>query len=377
MINARNIVTLSANTSWYLYNFRASTIQAFIEQGFQVICLSPKDEYSRKLQALGCEWRDIRVDNKGTNPLKDFLLFLNFFLFYKKVRPLITFHFTIKNNIYGTFAAFLLNVPVINNITGLGTAFINKNITSMFVSILYKLSQPLAQKVCCQNQEDFDLLVKQQLVPVHSLELLPGSGVNLKRFHPSLRNSFRGQKRVFRFLFAGRMLADKGLHELIGAMKIINNNDRRCDLWMCGFTDSKNISAIPSEILEEWKILKWIKWIGATDSIEKIMAEVDCVVLPSYREGMPRCILEANAMALPVVATDVPGCRNIVSHGHNGLLCSPQSIPSLKEAMTVMLQMSEARRELMGDEGHKIVTQNYDEQLVVQSAINEVKKIIS
>jgi glycosyltransferase involved in cell wall biosynthesis len=370
----KKIVSLSANTSWYLYNFRASTIHAFIEKGFQVICLSPKDDYSQKLQALGVEWKELSIDSKGINPFKDLFLAAKFFMLYRKIRPSIAFHFTVKNNIYGTFSAFLLNIPVVNNITGLGTAFIHKNITSVIVRILYKLSQPLAKQVCCQNQEDFDLLLKQNLVPKNCLILLPGSGVNLTRFHPSLRDSFRDQKRVFRFLFAGRILADKGLYELIDAMKIVNAQGINCELWICGFTDSINSSAIPMEVLEEWRANQWVKWVGVSDAVEGIMAQVDCLVLPSYREGMPKCILEANAMSLPVITTDVPGCRNIVSHNVNGLLCKPRDALSLSKAMIDMYKMSEAERASMGEAGHRLIARSYDERLVIQSAVDAVMR---
>ena len=372
MKQIKKIVTLSANTSWYLYNFRASTIQAFIEQGFQEICLSPPDTYSKKLQALGAECKELNIDSKGKNPFKDLLLLIKFFILYREIQPSIAFHFTVKNNIYGTFAAFLLSIPVVNNITGMGTAFIHNNLTSIAVRMLYKLSQPLAHQICCQNQEDFDLLAKQGLVPINKLILLPGSGVNLKRFYPGLRDAFRNQKRLFRFLFAGRMLSDKGLYELIEAMHILNTNNIECELWMCGFADAANSSVIPAEILEEWKTNQWVTWIVASDVVEDIMAQIDCLVLPSYREGMPKCILEANAMALPVITTDVPGCRNIVSHNINGLLCKSRDTLSLSKAMMYMVEMPEADRAEMGEAGRKLIAQNYDEQLVVQSAVDAV-----
>lgn len=372
----KKLIILSANTSWYLYNFRASTIRAFVEQGHRVMCLSPKDDYSKRLQALGCEWMELKVDNKGKNPFKDLSLFVRYLLIYGKVKPFIAFHFTVKNNIYGTLAAFLFNIPVINNITGLGTAFINSNFTSRVVQFLYKLSQPLAQKIFCQNQEDFDLLVRHNLAPESRLGLLPGSGVDLERFHPRLRDSFKDENRLFRFLFAGRMLSDKGLYELIDAMREINKQDFKCDLWLCGFVDSENSSVIPDKILESWKINKWIKWIGPSDRVEEVMAQVDCLVLPSYREGMPKCILEANAMSLPVVTTDVPGCRNIVKNGLNGLICSPRDSSALAAVMTKMINMPSADRNLMGQAGREIVTNSYDERLVIQSAVDVVNNNI-
>jgi len=237
-------IILSANTSWYLYNFRKSTILAFLDEGYGVVCLSPRDEYSIKLQSLGCDWQQLNIDNKGINPLSDLYLLARMFLKYRKIKPIAIFHFTVKNNIFGTFASFLARIPAINNVTGLGTAFINNNIISFIVRMLYRLSQPLAHKVFCQNQDDFDLLKMRGLVPAKSLALLPGSGVDLARFHPDLRKPFQDHKRIFRFIYSGRMLADKGLYELMHAMSDINKLEIQCHLWVCGFADAKNKSAI-------------------------------------------------------------------------------------------------------------------------------------
>jgi glycosyltransferase involved in cell wall biosynthesis len=363
-------VTLSSNTSWYLYNFRASTIRRLVADGHRVVCLSPEDNYSQKLvQDLQCEWMPLVIDNKGSNPLRDASLVLQFWRYYRRLKPVAAFHFTIKNNVYGTWAARSLGVPAINNVSGLGTAFIRSGLVTAIVRLLYRASQPFAHRVFCQNEEDFAHLVDTGLVARRRLQLLPGSGVDLDRFHPALREKHSGP---FRFLYAGRMLADKGLNELIAAVFSINANGVHCSLWLSGFADVENVSAIAGKQLEAWAGHPGIEWLGPSDSMEQVYAAVDCVVLPSYREGMPRSLLEAGAMGLPVVATDVPGCRNIVKDGFNGLLCEARNTESLQGALLKMLQMTHAERAVMGENGRSRVSRMYDEKLVVDAAVRAV-----
>lgn len=373
--NASRTVTLSSNTSWYLYNFRASTIRRLLAEGFRVVCLSPQDDYSRKLvDDLGCEWRPLVMDNQGSNPFKDAGLVYQFWRHYSALQPSAALHFTIKNNVYGTWAARALGVPAINNVSGLGTAFIRGGLVSTVVRLLYKTSQRFAHRVFCQNEEDFAQLVESKLVAPRQLELLPGSGVDLDRFHPSLLATHNGP---FRFLYAGRMLADKGLAELVDAVRSINANGIRCNLWLSGFADVDNVSSISRRQLETWGAQPGFDWLGPSDSMERIYAAVDCVVLPSYREGMPRSLLEAGAMGLPVVATDVPGCRSIVAHGVNGLLCRARDSESLREALQDMLRMSHAERAAMARNARAIVSQKYGDQLVVEATLRAIESAAS
>jgi glycosyltransferase involved in cell wall biosynthesis len=338
------------------------------------VCLSPEDDYSQRLmQELGCQWLPLKMDNKGSNPFKDAGLVFQFWRYYRKLEPVAALHFTIKNNVYGTWAARLLGVPVINNVSGLGTAFIRNGLVPVIVRLLYKTSQPFAHRVFCQNEEDFALLVGSKLVARQRLELLPGSGVDLDRFSPTLREDHTGP---CRFLYAGRMLADKGLNELIAAVRSINANGIQCSLSLCGFADVDNVSSISHQQLEQWAEHPGIDWLGPSDSMEQVYAAVDCVVLPSYREGMPRSLLEAGAMGLPVVATDVPGCRNIVKDGFNGLLCEARNTESLQRALQTMLMMTPAARATMGANGRRLVAQKFDEKLVVDAAVRAVTSAI-
>lgn len=374
MTSQRSTITLSANTSWYLFNFRGSTIRALVAAGHRVVCLSPPDDYSRRLAGLGAEWRPLAMDNAGTHPGRDLALLWRLLRQYRALRPMVAFHFTIKNNVYGTWAARALGIPAVNNVSGLGTAFIRPGPVAAVVRALYRLSQPLAHRVFCQNSEDFDLLRQRRLVPADRLVLLPGSGVDLQRFQPRLRVP-RTPGSPLRLLYAGRMLADKGLYELIEAVGRLNEHGVRCELSLCGFVGAANVSAISEASLQQWARRPGVRWLGPSDDMPQVYAHADAVVLPSYREGMPRSLLEAAAMALPVVATDVPGCRHIVRHGESGLLCEARSADALFDALEHLLALTDVERAALGDAGRARVEAEFDEQLVVKAAMAVVDEV--
>ena len=374
MDECSKIVTLSANTSWYLYNFRQSTIKRLIGKGYSVVCISPFDEYSKELMDLGCEYYDLEMQNKGTNPFKDIKTFLKLLFIYLKLKPFAAFHFTVKNNIFGTWAGLISNTPSINNVSGLGTAFIRDGLISIVVRLLYKCSQPFAHRVYCQNPEDFDLLIDKKLVNKDKLFLLPGSGVDLKRFNSDSVKYSKNEQ--FTFLYVGRILADKGLFELIKAYKNLKIKKINCELWICGILNAENISSISKTQIEDLKDIPGIRWLDQEKYIENIYKQVDCVVLPSYREGMPKTLLEAGSMGLPSVATNVPGCRNIIQDNVNGFLCRAKDARDLEQAMTKALNLSKNEYEKMSINARNIVKNNFDEKIVIDSALNALDSIL-
>jgi glycosyltransferase involved in cell wall biosynthesis len=369
--NGIGTVVLSANTSWYLFNFRSATIRRLVAEDFRVVCLSPQDEYSDRLLELGAEWCPLSMDSAGSNPFKDFVVFARFLRQYRRLQPVAALHYTIKNNIYGTWAACAAGVPAINNVSGLGTAFVRRGVVASLARLMYRLSQPMASRVFCQNPDDRDLLLRKHIVPPERLACLPGSGVDLRRFNPGLRKHRSGP---FRFLYAGRMLSDKGLHELVGAMRSLYEEGAQATLWLCGFPGVSSVSAVDACQLEIWGQEPYIEWMGPTDVIEEVLAQVDCVVLPSYYgEGVPRSLLEAGAMGLPIITTDTPGCRHAVEDGVNGFLCQPRSIDSLAGTMRRMIALSEGERCALGERGRQRVEKHFNEDFVVEATLVAVR----
>lgn len=362
------VIVFSANTSWYLYNFRQSSIKAFIDKGHTVYCISPLDNYSEKLMSeFGCHWYNVDMDNKGYNVYKDIITVSQLLRLYHKIRPDYVFNYTLKNNVYGTWAAKIYGAVVINNVCGLGTAFINNNLISKIVRVLYKLSQPYADKVFCQNPDDFSMLSSNKLVNKFKLELLPGSGVNTEKFHPIFCKSYQS---VFTFLFVGRILSDKGLNELIEAANLLYQQNFEFKLQICGFIDNKNKSSISIDVVNQWIKYPFIEWLGSSDDIVSVYAKADCVVLPSYREGMPKTLIEAGAMGLPSVATDVPGCKHIIKDGYNGFLCEPRNSKSLADAMKKILTLPVDDYKIICINARLKVEKEFDESIVIDKTIS-------
>lgn len=368
-------ISLASNSSWYLYNFKSSLIKALMEEGYYVLCISPHDRYSEKLEKICSMHLNIPIISKKTSPFHDLRILYNFFKIYLKYNPMVCFHFTIKPNIYGAIAAKLLGLKVINNITGLGTTFIHNNFISMIVRLLYRISQPFADKVFCQNQDDLELLKNNGLVNEKKLILVPGSGIDIEKFSPI--NSTKKPNEIFTFVYIGRLLVDKGLRELVDAVCKLNKNKLVCRLEIYGEPDSNNISSIVDEELIMWRQYSGISLKGHTDEPELALMSADCVVLPSYREGMPRSLLEAGSMALPAVATNVPGCKHFITDGLNGYLCEAKDTRSLQLKMKLMLETSFEKRVAMGEASRAIILQKFDEKILINFVINLIESMDS
>jgi glycosyltransferase involved in cell wall biosynthesis len=368
-MNNKTIV-LTANTSWYLYNFRGSTISRLIHEGFDVICFSPRDNYSENLINLGTKWYEVNIDNKGMNPIKDFITIIRFYFLLRKIRPLVLFSFTIKNNLYGTIAGRLAGIPSIINVSGLGTAFISKNSLRFFISALYKIILPLAWKIYCQNPEDLKELKKISPKLINA-SILPGSGVNIEKFSPKLREHFKENDK-FSFLYIGRIIADKGIKELINAICKINQEKHVVNLFLYGFIDGLNLSSISKEEVNSWHSKVGINWMGKTDRPEIALSTADCLVLPSYREGMPKSILEALSMKVPVIASDVPGCNHVISHMHNGILFEVKNVDSIVHAMQQIMSIDIKQKNKMLNNGRQLIIDEYSEEIVINSILNDI-----
>tara|TARA_B100000900_G_C20528324_1_gene695177 strand:- start:206 stop:1348 length:1143 start_codon:yes stop_codon:yes gene_type:complete len=373
-LDQKKIIIFSANTSWYLKNFRESTIKRFISMGFTVFCISPKDSASDDLIELGCTFINLKINNKGLNPVEDLKLVYTIYQLYKSIKPDAVFNFTIKNNIYGSYASAFTGTKVYNHITGLGTAIIHGGLLSIFVKILYASSQLFATKIFCQNLDDYHFFTKNCLAPKSKLQIIPGSGINLNKFSNSSKEleSLNENDDHFTFLYAGRILKDKGLFELVHAIDRVNSDGIKCNLKIYGFLDSQNVSAITKPDVLKWNKIPGVQWCGESKDIIKIIKKIDCVVLPSYREGMPRALLEAASLSKPIIATNVPGCKEIVKDGVNGFLCQSKSISSLEESILKMINLSYKERKKMGTAGRKIVEESFDEELVIQAAVDAI-----
>jgi glycosyltransferase involved in cell wall biosynthesis len=363
-------IAISANTSWYIYNFRKNTIAALLQQGYQVIAIAPEDEYSDKLSELGCKFIDIKIDQGGTNPVRDIKTFFDFYHIYKTTKIDVVLNFTPKNNIYSTLAAHFNNTKAINNIAGLGILFINESITSKIAKFLYKISQSKASKLFFQNEEDRQLFLENKITTMVPTDRLPGSGVDLSRF--TLTPAPDDNK--VRFLLIARMLYDKGIQQYVDAARNLKQKyGTNVELCLLGFLDVNNPSAVSTVDMNSWVEEGIINYLGVSDNVEQEIAKVDCMVLPSYyREGVPKSLLEAGSMGKPIVTTDSVGCRETVDDGINGYLCEPRSSESLTEKLSLIIEMSHEQRLEMGLKSREKIQKEFDEKIVINKYLAAV-----
>ncbi|MDQ4086644.1 MAG: glycosyltransferase family 4 protein [Pseudomonadota bacterium] len=340
----RPTVVISINASWNILNFRLGLIRALKERGWRVIALSPQDDYSPRFAAEGIEHVPIAIDSSGISPLGDLALFTRYHGLLKQIRPNAFLGYTAKPNIWGSLAAHSLGIPVLNNISGLGTAFIEGGVLRRIVSALYRAALRRSAIVFFQNPEDRQLFLASRLVRPEQAQLLPGSGIDLERFAPAALP--RGGPLTF--LMIGRLLWQKGVREYVEAARRVRQEDADTRFQLLGFLDAPNRSAVPRAQVEAWAEEGLIEYLGTTDDVRPAIAAAHCVVLPSYREGLPRTLLEGAAMARPLIAADVPGCRQLVEHGVNGFLCAPRDAAALAQSMMEMINLPPAAREAMG-----------------------------
>lgn len=362
---SRRTLVIAANCGWNILNFRRPLVEALVADGWRVVALAGDDGSGPALAGLGAEFAAIRVDSSALSPVGDLRLMLDYLAELRRIRPQALLGFTVKPNIYGSLAACLLGIRVINNISGLGTAFMRQGPLSLLVGALYRLALRRSARVFFQNSEDMDQFVGQRLVRPEQAALLPGSGVDLDRFRPAAGTG-RGDRR-FRFLFVGRLLRDKGLEEYAEAARLLRPRWPDAEFAILGFAGSDNRSAVPLAEVERWQGEGLVHYLGEVQDVRPALGEADCVVLPSYREGLPRSLLEAAAMGRPMIATDVPGCRDVVSDGKDGFLCAPRSAPALAEAMEKMLRLAPAKRAAMGQKARRKVEQHFDARRVVDA----------
>lgn len=358
----RGTIVFSANTSWNLVNFRSNLITAFQKAGFRVVALAPHDAHSATLTKMGVDFFPLEFRSAGISPIRDAALFIRYWWLLRRIRPSVLLGFTIKPNVYGSVAARMLGVPVINNISGLGTAFIRTGMITWVATQLYRLALRRSVTVFFQNQEDRKQFVDARMVAPGQTRLLPGSGVDLDRFSPA---PLPGSG-PFRFLFIGRLLWDKGVGEYADAARIVRLHYPNARFQILGSAHVDNRTAVPASTLCRWVDEGLIEHLGAVDDVRPFIQDADCVVLPSYREGLPRSLLEASAMARPIVATDVPGTRDVVENGVTGLLCDARDAQSLADAMLTMMAQSISARRAMGLAGRSRVEGFF--------AINEVTR---
>ena len=372
----RRKIFIVANSFWNLFNFRSGLIKALIDQGFEVTALAKVDEHLKAVENLGCAAISINFKANGMNPFMDISLWVKLTFLMSKHKPNCALFFTAKPNIYGSLAATFCGVPYINNISGLGSVFIKQGLLSKFMGFLYKVSLSKTYRVFFQNSEDQSLFQKRNYVKSLVAEILPGSGVDLERFKPNQKNPNQSRN-PFSFILIARLLRDKGIYEYIEAASIVHEQYPHVIFKVLGFLGVENPTAISKEQMDEWIENNYLKYLGHAEDVRPFIEESHCVVLPSYREGTPRTLLEAAAMGRPIITTDVPGCNRVINDGLTGFLCEVKNAQDLAQKMISMICLADKDRALMGLKGREKMELEFNEQLVIDQYLKAIHEICS
>jgi len=370
----RASIILSANTAWNIYNFRLPLISALQKEGYKVVIIAPEDDSMKKLEALGCETHSIEMENSGTSISKDLKLLWQYYKRLQKIKAHAFLGFTVKPNVFGSIAAHLTGTATINNISGLGTVFIKKSWITIIVKSLYRIGLSRAQTVFFQNEDDEALFRDQKLVKASQTALLPGSGIDLELYKSHTQIATTPE---YRFLLIARLLWDKGVGEYVDAAKIITAQYPNAIFQILGFLGVDNHTAVSKSDIDQWEQKGLIEYLGSTADVRPFIEKADCIVLPSYREGTPRSLLEGAALSRPLIATNVPGCRQVVDEGQTGFLCEVKSAESLARAVERFLELTPDQQREMGINGRLKMEHEYDVSIVTERYISAIKKITS
>lgn len=374
-----NKFVLFANTDWYLYNFRRSVALALQEQGYELLLISPPGPYGEKLRGLGLRWEPVPMDRRSLNPLREARLLWWLVSLFRRERPLLVHGFTIKCAVYGSMAARMAGVPArVNAVAGMGYVFTSNDTKARVLRPLVRALMHAAldgrnARLILQNPDDVAVFERAGFVDREHIRLIRGSGVDCSRF--AARTAERDELTPLRVLLAARLLWDKGLAEYVAAARQLRAQGRAIEFLLAGDPDPGNPAAVPEQTVHGWVGEGLLKWLGHVDDMAALFATVDIVVLPSYREGLPKGLIEAAACALPLITTDVPGCREVVSDGIDGLRVPARNAEALAHAIA-RLQDDPGLATRLGRAARAKALAEFDEQIVIAHTLAVYRELI-
>lgn len=358
---------LFANTDWYLYNFRLAQVQALRERGDEVVLVSPDGPYGPRMQALGVRWLPFSLARRGLNPFAEIQTVVRLTNLYRREKPDLVHQFTVKCVLYGSLACLLLGIRfIVNSVTGLGYVFLEGGGRRPWLRGFIKSSYRLVLRhtwVIFQNPDDQSVFLESHLVDPKQVALIRGSGVDIQRFSPRPEPS--GLPLV---VLPGRMLWDKGVGEFVEAARVLQSEGLQARFALVGDSDNENPASVYELQLHEWEKEGVIEWWGWKENMDDVFSQAAIICLPSYREGLPKTLIEAAACGRPIVTSDVPGCREVVRQGENGLLVPAREAGALAKALKDLLQNPETRRE-MGICSRKIAEKEFSMELVISQTL--------
>ena len=351
-------IALVANSTWSVYNFRMDLVHHLLMR-FELLVIAPKDEFAEVLIKAGCNYLDISFNNRSENPFLDYKLYRSLKRIYETEKPDFIFHYVIKPNIYGSMAAARCGIQSISVITGLGYTFDRDNWLNRIVSSLYRIALKKTKEVWFLNQEDSQIFLERKLVSSDKVRILPGEGINTAYFSPQA-NKPVARSKAFQFLMSTRLLRSKGVGIYIEAARILKNKYREVRFDLIGFYEKNHRDSISESEVKLWQKKGIINYGGFAKDVRPFLRKADCFVFPSfYHEGIPRCLLEAAAMEIPIITSMNTGCKEVVYEGVNGFLCNPNNAMDLAKRMEEMMTLNSVKRAEMGKKGRELVSEKF------------------
>lgn len=355
-------IMILANDSVGLYKFRSELIKELIKDN-EIVILSPTGMFIDELKDIGCKCIDIPIDRRGINPLKDIKLLNSYKKLLKKEMPNLVITYTIKPNVYGGLVCRVLKIPYAINITGLGTAFENDGIIKQIVILMYKISCKNAKIVFFENEANRQLFIKERIVKPTQTYRLNGAGVNLDYYKKI--DYPKGEK--IKFLFMGRVMAEKGVNELFNAMERLISDGYNCELNVLGGYEEDY-----ENIIINFEKAGWLHYYGFQQDVRPFIGNCHCFVLPSWHEGMANTNLESAASGRPVITSNIHGCLEAIEDNVTGYLVEKKNANSLYTCMKKFCDMSLQERERMGELARIRMEKKFDKRVIVQETINNL-----
>lgn len=364
-----------SNSAWSIYNFRLDVIRWLLQQGHEVIVMAADDAFSKLLTDEGCRFVPIRFNNRTESPLNDYLFYLHLQQLYKLHSPGLLFHYVIKPNIYGSLAAAAQGIPSVAVITGLGYAFARHNWLYRLIKLLYRRALKRTSEVWFLNNDDAKVFINEKMVNIEKVKVLPGEGVNPAFFSPD----FNGEKKEnsrFRFLMSTRLLKSKGIGIYADAARILKKKNYDLDFEIIGFFEERHPDSISQEDLDSWEKEGLIQYSGFAHDVRPFLLRADCFVFPSfYNEGVPRGLMEAACMELPIITSLNRGCKEVVLNNSTGYVCNMNDPFDLADKMERMINLSADERTRMGKSGRMLVMKKFHVEKIIREYEQTIRKV--
>jgi len=360
-------VLILVNNDIGLYNFRKELLEQLIEHGYKVYISLPYGDKVEQLKSLGCIFINTPMQRRGTNPFTDLKLIFNYYRIIRDIKPNIVLTYTIKPNIYGSIVCLLSRTPYINNITGLGSGFSGRKLLTKFLIFMYKVALKKSSMVFFQNKADMHFMLHHKIISGR-YSLIPGSGVNLNQYQYT---SYPPEGKWI-FTFIGRIMKEKGIEEYLYAAKAIKQKHNNTQFNIIGPIEPTQ--TFYQKLIAQYEQKNYVKYYGFQKDVIKFIIESHCIIQPSHHEGMSNVLLESAAVGRVLIASDIPGCREVIDG--NGFVFSVGDVNDLVGKIENFINLPYEKKAAMGKMSRQNVEREFDRQIVIDKYLQVINEVL-